>query len=847
MPPFFTNLWNDLLKMSTNDILEILFMLLVTSFLVWLITRMSAAFRWRKKLKAEKDEHAQTKKLLQDTRGEMQEVNSRLLATEENYNSSLARHTDYEERIRMIQQEVEEANDAKKNVLLSLTGANAQIREKEAELNQLQTLSGDYESLSFNYQEQDSLITDLQKAVERLSRENEGLKAELADWDAKGNAHGNVITDMEHAIEDLKNRHKYDLVMLQNSSDKMELEADKLRLQISQLETENNALKDKSKRNDSLIESQKNKLGILEASDAEQHNYALKLDSYRNEIADLKSKLYDAEKNNQALNNQVAENELTTTTYTGDIAFLQKIKKAHDALVPKHKQLEREYEALLLAHRKLNESNTNLTDNLTNAQLQNKDLKESASLGLVDTVVEPSVQNLKAELQSSKMANDVLREELTALKASKQDVGSIQADNQKLQAKLDELQQKNALLKDHNFEIAVNMDEQDKTLTDYKQDVSSLSGIKENYDALLEEQMNLQNEVASMQEQIVALETEKVNYQSAIGSLDLFKKKYKDELSQKEQLGVKMHDLNLEVSNKDKLIQDLNNQLARLTNNKDKMGANIEGNITSVEEKEKQIKSLNTKVSDLASNNKKLLAELATLRGKGKQTAKVDKKADEAAEAKRKADEAAKAKAAAEAKRKADEAAKSKAAAEAEAKRKADEAAKAKAAVDAEAKRKADEAAKAKAAADAEAKRKADEAAKAKAAAEAEAKRKADEAAKAKAAAEEGAKKMSIQNPQSKEEKKKAQLEAIKARKNMIDFGRIGTADESQKDDLKRIKGIGPFIEEKLNALGIYTFAQIANFSDEDMDKVNEAIEFFPGRVKRDKWVRQAKKMVKRR
>ena len=51
---------------------------------------------------------------------------------------------------------------------------------------------------------------------------------------------------------------------------------------------------------------------------------------------------------------------------------------------------------------------------------------------------------------------------------------------------------------------------------------------------------------------------------------------------------------------------------------------------------------------------------------------------------------------------------------------------------------------------------------------------------------------------------------------------------------------MGPFIEEKLNALGIYTFSQISKMTSELEDQVNEAIEFFPGRVKRDEWSNQA-------
>jgi len=85
----------------------------------------------------------------------------------------------------------------------------------------------------------------------------------------------------------------------------------------------------------------------------------------------------------------------------------------------------------------------------------------------------------------------------------------------------------------------------------------------------------------------------------------------------------------------------------------------------------------------------------------------------------------------------------------------------------------------------------------------------------------------------------------IKANAKNIDFSRIGTASASEKDDLQRIKGIGPFLEEKLNTLGIFTLQQIANFTKKDEDNVTEAIEFFQGRMHRDKWVAQSKKLSK--
>lgn len=87
-------------------------------------------------------------------------------------------------------------------------------------------------------------------------------------------------------------------------------------------------------------------------------------------------------------------------------------------------------------------------------------------------------------------------------------------------------------------------------------------------------------------------------------------------------------------------------------------------------------------------------------------------------------------------------------------------------------------------------------------------------------------------------------LARVRARAEKIDFGRIGTASAETKDDLKIVKGIGPFIERKLNALGIYKFEQIANFTPDDEEMVNEAIEFFPGRIRRDEWARQARELA---
>ncbi|MEM7302486.1 MAG: 30S ribosomal protein S2 [Pseudomonadota bacterium] len=66
---------------------------------------------------------------------------------------------------------------------------------------------------------------------------------------------------------------------------------------------------------------------------------------------------------------------------------------------------------------------------------------------------------------------------------------------------------------------------------------------------------------------------------------------------------------------------------------------------------------------------------------------------------------------------------------------------------------------------------------------------------------------------------------------------------EGEPDDLKKISGVGPVLEEKLHALGITKFEQVANFSTEDIARVDESLSF-KGRIERDGWLEQAAKLA---
>ena len=69
-------------------------------------------------------------------------------------------------------------------------------------------------------------------------------------------------------------------------------------------------------------------------------------------------------------------------------------------------------------------------------------------------------------------------------------------------------------------------------------------------------------------------------------------------------------------------------------------------------------------------------------------------------------------------------------------------------------------------------------------------------------------------------------------------------AAKADGDDLKKLSGVGPALEKKLLAAGVTTFAQIANWTEEDIAAMDEQLSF-KGRIQREGWVEQAKELAK--
>ncbi len=66
----------------------------------------------------------------------------------------------------------------------------------------------------------------------------------------------------------------------------------------------------------------------------------------------------------------------------------------------------------------------------------------------------------------------------------------------------------------------------------------------------------------------------------------------------------------------------------------------------------------------------------------------------------------------------------------------------------------------------------------------------------------------------------------------------------AKPDDLKKISGVGPKLEKTLHGLGIYKFGQVAKWKKAEREWVDGYLNF-KGRINRDNWVGQAKKLAK--
>jgi len=65
-------------------------------------------------------------------------------------------------------------------------------------------------------------------------------------------------------------------------------------------------------------------------------------------------------------------------------------------------------------------------------------------------------------------------------------------------------------------------------------------------------------------------------------------------------------------------------------------------------------------------------------------------------------------------------------------------------------------------------------------------------------------------------------------------------APGTDRDELSKLKGVGPKFEDRLHALGFHRFEQLARLTPTEIERLDEQLGPFRGRLTRDRVVEQA-------
>jgi len=88
------------------------------------------------------------------------------------------------------------------------------------------------------------------------------------------------------------------------------------------------------------------------------------------------------------------------------------------------------------------------------------------------------------------------------------------------------------------------------------------------------------------------------------------------------------------------------------------------------------------------------------------------------------------------------------------------------------------------------------------------------------------------------------QEDALEASPEAVPESDPESEPHTQRDNLKKIKGVGPAIEKTLNEIGIFNFQQIADMSEYDIDRVAKRLKGFHSRIYREDWIGQARALL---
>ena len=732
-----------------NSILEIIAILLITSFLVWLLTWLFTRWNWKRQLKIEQEAHQETNAVLAATLNDKNEYVKLFDEKSEEYDGLFGDKEALEVTNKEMRQNFEALLREKNALFLNFKNLKADNETKTETISELLEVKNDYGVLLEDYESQQKEKNKLKVFYNQLQEERENLTAELTKERFENQNAAKLIGDLKSEILNANNSKATEndaLLKLQTDYDS------DMRYLKEKLAEEKAKTQQVQKR---WQTTEKELLAAKQKANKATDNQAVRqeIETYKLQISQLNEQL----KNEQTAHLSLSQNMLASSENKTDnsqiLAKLEDSQNQYKLLLKKYQQLEVENQTNLTASQNAFSAVENQNDckkiladfedltarhqNLFEKyeQLENEQKTTNDKLAIFEKQQQKykSLENdfailkrkaEKADATTAKLAdleraNRSLQRQLVQAKettTTQNNFSGETLDDNALASQAKELQRKNALLKEHNYQLSIDLDELNKKMGSYQGELSTLSRFKNDYQRLLDRSNNWQNESSDLQKQIAILKEENAQFKDSINNLSVFRTKYKEVVQQNERLGLQLHESNQNIISKENDLLKLQTQASQISDLEKQVS---ELNI-SFQERNKNIADLQQRLSHAVTQKQNLQQQLE----------KVQKEREKLA---------------------------------------------------------------------------------------------------------------SEQTVLLDED---AILYEISERSHLINFDTIGLASATDKDDLKNIKGIGEFIERKLNALGIYRFEQIAKFTEVEMDAITKAIDFFPGRIQRDKWVEQAKSFL---
>ena len=732
-----------------NSILEIIAILLITSFLVWLLTWLFTRWNWKRQLKIEQEAHQETNAVLAATLNDKNEYVKLFDEKSEEYDGLFGDKEALEVTNKEMRQNFEALLREKNALFLNFKNLKADNETKTETISELLEVKNDYGVLLEDYESQQKEKNKLKVFYNQLQEERENLTAELTKERFENQNAAKLIGDLKSEILNANNSKATEndaLLKLQTDYDS------DMRYLKEKLAEEKAKTQQVQKR---WQTTEKELLAVKQKANKATDNQAVRqeIETYKLQISQLNEQL----KNEQTAHLSLSQNMLASSENKTDnsqiLAKLEDSQNQYKLLLKKYQQLEVENQTNLTASQNAFSAVENQNDckkiladfedltarhqNLFEKyeQLENEQKTTNDKLAIFEKQQQKykSLENdfailkrkaEKADATTAKLAdleraNRSLQRQLVQAKettTTQNNFSGETLDDNALASQAKELQRKNALLKEHNYQLSIDLDELNKKMGSYQGELSTLSRFKNDYQRLLDRSNNWQNESSDLQKQIAILKEENAQFKDSINNLSVFRTKYKEVVQQNERLGLQLHESNQNIISKENDLLKLQTQASQISDLEKQVS---ELNI-SFQERNKNIADLQQRLSHAVTQKQNLQQQLE----------KVQKEREKLA---------------------------------------------------------------------------------------------------------------SEQTVLLDED---AILYEISERSHLINFDTIGLASATDKDDLKNIKGIGEFIERKLNALGIYRFEQIAKFTEVEMDAITKAIDFFPGRIQRDKWVEQAKSFL---